>query len=81
MNVLKAAQETMALARAVGMQNLDSDFTASNYPHLEKMLDKMEAGMPDDKMHRFLGWMQCSVYLSGLGPTHEDMKEINRRNQ
>lgn len=79
MNMLEAARETMALAREHGMDNMSSDNSELDYPHLMEMLTKMEAGgMSEGKLGRWLGWMQAAVVAGTLGTVRlDDMKRIN----
>lgn len=81
MNMIKAAEDTLELARQFGMDSLSSDNSELDYPHLAEMLEKMQTGdMSEGKLGRWLGWMQASVVAAGVGCSLEDMKQINLRN-
>lgn len=80
--MIQAAHDTLELAAQNGMNKHPrpaSNTCSTHYHHLEGMLERMNAEfMPDDKLGRWLGWMQCAVVVAGCG-TLEDMKTINTR--
>lgn len=80
--MVTAAHRTMQLARDNDMNKHprpESGTCSTHYHHLEGMLETMiqDMWMPDDKLGRWLGWMQCAVVAAGCG-TLEDMKAINK---
>lgn len=80
MNMIAAARETLEAARAVGMDNIMSELSDADFPHLEEMVVKMETTvMTEGKLGRWLGWIQACVYVADVGITLDDLKEINRR--
>lgn len=81
MNMLEAARDTLALARKLGMEDMSSDLSELDYPHLTEMLAKMETcEMSPAKMGRWLGWMQAAVVSGTLGEARlADMKAINMK--
>lgn len=89
MNMLGAANETMALAREVLTKTPDEKLPISfSLSHLEDMLHAMGTGsMSKAKMGRWLGWMQAAVVAGASMNGHrgyitlDTMKEINKRHK
>ncbi len=81
MNQREAFRETLELARQFGMDNCSSDIPEVDYPHLADMWERIRAdpNMSEAKLGRWLGWAQAAVVGSGLGPTLDDMKAINKK--
>lgn len=82
MNVRKAIDETMELARnGADHSDLYHVPDSSSFQHVCDMYNTINSDqtMSDTKLCRWLGWMQASVVSWGLW-TLEDMKEINKRN-
>lgn len=86
MNQLAAMQETLTLAQESGMPDIDGFAEGCDYWHLQDMMDRAAAAMAmpgaefsEAKLGRWLGWMQCAVVAAEIGPTLEDMKQINKR--
>ncbi|AIK68221.1 hypothetical protein P10VF_008 [Rhizobium phage vB_RleM_P10VF] len=85
MNQLQAARDTIELARSYGMHEfpyLAELGDEIQWHHLEDMLRRME-GMSDKseaKIGRWLGWMQCAVFVMCADVTLEDLKQINIKN-
>ena len=84
MNILKAMQESMQLARDKGFES--NKYLSFGMPHLEGMLEMLEKADPfefdNDKANRWLGWMQACIIMNSAGRiTLEDIKEINIKNK
>ena len=80
MNVIQAAHDTLSAARVAGMGAVETVHYELSYRHLTSMVANMSKGdMPEDKMNRYLGWIQAAVVASSR-LTLEDMKKINRDN-
>ena len=78
MNVLKAMEETVALAYARGMKTSFDD-SSIDFSHIDHMSNVMKReNMSYGKLCRWLGWAQACVVASGVASL-EDMKEINKR--
>jgi hypothetical protein len=85
MNHLQAMRDTLDAARAIGLDNTNSDTPELDFPHLEDMLRRAELAasgqgepMSEGKMGRWLGWMQASVVAMAEGALRlEHMKNIN----
>lgn len=78
MNILQAAYDTLSAARVVGMGTVVPIHPELGYPHLAKMVEEMETGqLSEDKMNRYLGWIQAAVVASS-GLTLDDIKKINK---
>lgn len=77
--------ETMMLAETVWSKRrfVSYEMRELGLVHLREMaktmLDNCEP-MPEDKLNRWLGWMQCAICSWGSpGATIVAMKDINRR--
>lgn len=89
MNMLGAANETMALAREVLTKTPDEKLPISfSLSHLEDMLHVMNTpGMSKAKMGRWLGWMQAAVVAGASMNGHRGyislvtIGEINKRHK
>ncbi len=85
MNMIAAFEDTLRLACANGMDNMSSDNSELDYPHLQDMFMQMRddanpqgGQFSEGKQGRWLGWAQAAVVASNCG-TLEEMKEINKR--
>lgn len=78
--VLAAMDATLLLAEQHGMADMTSDEPELDYAHLRTMLGRAasDVTMPEDKLCRWLGWMQAAVVARCLGEVRLDaMKRIN----
>lgn len=85
MNMIKAFEETLALAREHGLENVGSDTPDADYNHLVDMLEQIKKEpekFSEGKLGRWLGWAQCAVYMGANGDIPlDELKEINKRNK
>lgn len=77
-NPVKAMEESLKLARFDAMPSAGP----LGYPHVAGMMVQVqERAMSDDKLNRFLGWMQCAIVAAYPRDEqlamHEKMKAIN----
>lgn len=83
MNMIKAFEETLALARQQDLDDMGSDTPDADYAHLEEMLEKIKNN-PEEfsdtaKLGRWLGWAQACVYImSGGEISLAELREINK---
>lgn len=77
MNVKLAAQRTTdSHVSAINLAH-DSELPKATVAHLRYMNSRIQDGtVAGDKAHRWLGWMQATVYLAGAA-THEAIQQIN----
>lgn len=81
MNQIAAMAKTLEAARAAGMDNITSDNSELDFPHLQDMYDRVIASPADfseAKLGRWLGWMQAAVVAAGVGLSLDTMKAINQ---
>lgn len=76
MDMRKAFDATLALARERGMDQQASRVPELSYAHLADMRARLEDGFSGAKLGRWLGWAQAAVVAAGCG-TLEEMKQIN----
>lgn len=83
MDQIAAMEETVELARVMLLHDA-REKSAATLDHLESMLTRAKAGNEDgtpfspSRLGRWLGWMQCAVYMR-THHTLDTFKEINRR--
>jgi len=80
MDMIKAAEATLKLAKEHDMHLCESDRPELDYDHLEEMLRQMSANQyvwSEGKLGRWLGWLQASVVSHVDGASLDVMKEIN----
>lgn len=84
MNIRKAIDETMILARNGGdtSESYKGVIESLSFNHICEMYERIKEDktMSDTKLCRWLGWMQAAVVSWGLW-TLDDMKNINMRNK
>lgn len=84
MNTMAAVDETMkvAIVRA-GIdrpKNMEMyNHSSLGMQHLVDMHARMNVAFSDDKLNRWLGWMQAAIVSWDIGLTQKDMAEINRK--
>ena len=79
MNVLKAMEMTLELARSVGLDEIEYDIPATDYNHLVDLYNRaLVGGYSEGKINRHLGFMQGVVLCWGNGDvTLDQLKATN----
>ena len=77
MDVKLAAQRTTdAHVSALSLAR-DAELPKATAAHLRYMNSRIQDGtVTGEKAHRWLGWMQATVYLAGAA-THDALQQIN----
>ena len=80
MNTMAAMEDTMKLAQTMWFEHHHPTPASKEltFAHLVYMAERMRKNyMSDDKLNRWLGWMQATVCSWGVA-TMEDMAKINQ---
>jgi hypothetical protein len=66
--MIDAAEKTLQKAKEIELVGIDKLYAPVSISHLENMVQEMLKFQNDEgKLGRFLGWMQCAVYMRNLG--------------
>jgi len=78
MDMRKAFDATIELARERDMQWVSTTLPELGFAHIVDMRERMPDDFSEAKLGRWLGWAQAAVVAAGCG-TLEEMKQINKR--
>ena len=84
-DAVEAAQDTVSLAIQINMHTRTTGGGSMvQFDHLTEMAKQISEMTDEGKRNRWLGWMQCAVYVAGSDDEQRDelfrhLADINRR--